>query len=66
MREKLLFLGMLVMSVLYCVEVIPGGEFEAINYIGFAIALITIIPWLVSILISLRKKSRKKAEKGDK
>ena len=63
MREKLLFLGMLVMSVLYCIEVIPGGKFVTLNYVGFGIALITIVPWLLSIFISLRKKSKAKAEK---
>lgn len=63
MREKLLFLGMLVMSVLYCIEVIPGGKFVTLNYVGFSIALITIVPWLLSIFISLRKKSKAKAEK---
>ena len=62
MREKLLFLGMLVMSVLYCIEVIPKGSFEAANYIGFAIAIITIIPWLLSILFSISKKNREKAK----
>ena len=61
MREKLLFLGMLIMSVLYCVEVIPKGSFEALDYIGFGIAIITIIPWLLSILLSVRKKNRTKA-----
>lgn len=63
MREKLLFLGMLVMSVLYCIEVIPGGKFEMLNYIGFGIALITIVPWLLSIFLSVRKKSKEKAKK---
>ena len=61
MREKLLFLGMLIMSVLYCVEVIPKGSFGVTNYIGFGIAIITIVPWLVSILLSLRKKNKEKA-----
>ncbi len=63
MREKLLFLGMLVMSVLYCVEVIPGGKFEPLNYVGFAIALITIVPWLISILVSVRSKNKEKEAK---
>ena len=66
MREKLLFLGMLVMSVLYCIEVIPGGNFGIINYIGIAIAVITILPWLISILVSVRKKNKEKAEKEAK
>ncbi len=60
MREKLLFLGMLVMSILYCIEAIGNGSFEVINYIGFGIALITIIPWLISILVSVRKKNKEK------
>lgn len=63
MREKLLFLGMLIMSVLYCVEVIGNGSFEIINYVGLGIALITIVPWLVSILISVRRKNKEKEAK---
>lgn len=60
MREKLLFLGMLVMSILYCVEVIPDKNFGTLNYIGIGIALITIIPWLISILVSVRKNKKDK------
>ena len=61
MREKLLFLGLLVMCILYYIEVIPGGNYSTLNIVGFIISAITIVPWLVSILISTKKK-RKESE----
>lgn len=62
MKEKLLFLGMLIMCVLYYIEVIPGGGFSVLNWVGFVISAITLVPWLLSILMS-HKKKREKAEK---
>lgn len=61
MKEKLLFLGMLVMCILYYIEVIPGGNYSVLNWIGFVISAITLVPWLISILMGMRKK-REKAE----
>lgn len=65
MKEKLYFLGMLILSVLYCIEVIPEKNYGVLNYIAFVIVLITIIPWLISILISVKKKSKAKAEERE-
>lgn len=65
MREKLLFAGMLVMSVLYCIEVISNGEPGVLNYIGLALAFFTIVPWLVSVGVSIsRKKKEREAKKA--
>lgn len=64
MREKLLFLGMLILSVLYWVEVVGAGSYEWYQYIGLAITVLTILPWLISILISQRKKSKERAEEA--
>ena len=55
MKEKILFLGMLVMSVLYCIEVIPDAPFGTLNYIGFAIAAVVLIPAAIGQVISIRK-----------
>ena len=51
-KEKILFLGMLVMSVLYCIEVIPDAPFGTLNYIGFAIAAVVLIPAAGSVYFS--------------
>lgn len=63
MREKLLFAGMLVMSVLYCIEVIQNGAPDVLNYIGLAIAFFTVVPWLISVVISIRRKKKEYEEK---
>lgn len=70
MREKLLFVGMLAMCILYYIEVIPNGNFSTLNWIGFVISAITIVPWLVSLLIGYKKKRQeneyKKLKSEDK
>lgn len=70
MREKLLFVGMLAMCILYYIEVIPSGNFSTLNWIGFVISAITIVPWLVSLLIGCKKKRQeseyKKLKSEDK
>ena len=63
MKEKVLFLGMLVMSVLYCIEVIPNGPFGTLNYIGFAIAAVVLIPAAVGQALSIRKWLKNRAAK---
>lgn len=60
MKEKIYFLLTLILAILYCVEVIPKGSYTAVNYIAFAIALVTILSWLLSILFTLKKKSKEK------
>ncbi len=55
MREKLLFVGMLAMSFMYCLEVIPHGPYTTLNYIGFVIAAVTIIPWIISQVLAYKK-----------
>ena len=54
-KEKILFLGMLVMSVLYCIEAIGNAPFGTLNYLGFAIAAVVLIPAAVSQAIGIRK-----------
>lgn len=66
MKEKLLFLGMLIMCVLYYIEVIPEGNFNTLNIVGFVISAITIVPWLISILVGLKKKREEKELKQAK
>ena len=61
MREKLLFVGMLAMCVMYCLEVIPHQPYTALNYLGFAIAAITIIPWSISQAISWKRWRKSRA-----
>lgn len=64
MKEKLLFLGMLIMCILYYIEVIPGGDFSALNWVGFVISALTLVPWLFSMLMN-HKKKRERHEKKD-
>lgn len=66
MKEKLLFLGMLVMCALYYIEVLPKGDITVLNWVGFVISAVTIVPWLISILKNQRKKDKKKAAKKEK
>ncbi len=65
MKEKLLFLGMLILSVLYWIEVVSihDPSYEWYQLLGLAITVVTILPWLIATLIAARKKSRAKAEK---
>lgn len=60
MKEKIYFVCTLFLAIMYCVEVIPKGNYNVANYIAFAIALVTIISWLLSILIAIKKKSKEK------
>lgn len=66
MKEKLLFLGLLILSVLYWIEVFSThiSTYEWYQYLGLAITIITVLPWLIGMLISERKKSKAKAEKA--
>ena len=63
MKEKFLFLGMLAMSALYCIEVIPNAPFGTLNYVGFAIAAVVLIPTAVGQALSLRKWLKNRAAK---
>ena len=54
------------MCVLYYIEVIPGGDFSTLNIVGFVISAITIVPWLISILVGLKKKREEKEFKNAK
>lgn len=66
MKEKLLFLGMLIMCVLYYVEVLPTSNLSTLNIIGFVISAITIVPWLISMLVGYKKKREEKELKESK
>ncbi len=66
MKEKLLFIGTLAMCVLYYIEVIPGGNYDAFNIAGFAISAIVIVPWLISMLFKLKNKREEKELKNIK
>lgn len=72
MKEKLVFLGTLIMCVLYYIEVIPGGDFNTLNIVGFIVSAIVIVPWLISMFINVKKKREHKEfkksqkEKDDK
>ena len=63
MKEKLLFLGLLVLSILYWIEVFSvKATYEWYEYLGLAITLVTVIPWLIGILLRTMKKEKKKDE----
>lgn len=60
MKEKLLFIGLLILSVLYWIEVFGSDSYEWYQYAGLGITLVTVIPWLIGILVSLSKKGKDK------
>ncbi|MBP1573360.1 MAG: hypothetical protein J6A55_06125 [Oscillospiraceae bacterium] len=66
MKEKLLFLGLLILSVLYWVEVVPirVGSYEWYQYLGLGITILTVVPWLISILVDTLKKRKAKEKKA--
>ena len=66
MKEKLLFLGMLILSVLYWIEVVPqiSDGLEALQYVGLAITVITVLPWLIGTYVAAHKKGKEKAAKA--
>lgn len=68
MKEKLLFLGLLILSVLYWIAVVNPkvSSYEWYEYVGLGITLVTVIPWLCSILIDTVKKRKAKEKKAAK
>lgn len=68
MKEKLLFLGLLILSVLYWIAVVNPkvSSYEWYEYVGLGITLVTVIPWLLSILIDTVKKRKTKEKKAAK
>ena len=68
MKEKLLFLGLLILSVLYWIAVVNPkvSSYEWYEYVGLGITLVTVIPWLLSSLIDTVKKRKTKEKKAAK
>lgn len=65
MKQKLLALGMLILSILYWIEVVDlhDPSYEWYQLVGLAITVLTLLPWLIATLLEARKKGKAKAEK---
>ncbi len=66
MKEKLLFLGLLILSVLYWIEVVnlKVSSYEWYEYLGLGITVVTVLPWLISILVDVVKKRKNREQKA--
>lgn len=66
MKEKLLFLGLLILSVLYWIAVVnvKVNSYEWYEYLGLGITVVTVVPWLISILVDTIKKRKAKEKKA--
>ncbi len=68
MKEKLLFLGLLILSVLYWIAVVNPrvSDYEWYELLGLGITIVTVIPWLLSMLFGMVKKRKEKEKKAAK
>lgn len=62
MKNTLTFIGLVILSVLYLIEV-DFSKITYLNIIAFVIIALTLIPLLISIAGSIRQKQIEKAGK---